>query len=251
MGFINLYPYTDMHELNLDWFLRQFADYVSGFDEFRAEITAEWEEYKQTINTEWQTVEDEWTAVQQAWTTLYNYVHDYFDNLDVQTEVDAKLDEMASDGTLSALLGPIVQPFLNQYAQDVTDLQSDVSDLQTDVSDLQLIGTEVTGAWTASSSAASLTQLTADITLSPGTWLIIVDTPVMSTEPYLMILSVVSGTTDLTSANHGLKASSESHQPFIVKVTSTAVIHLSAGQAASNTFTYTEEGSIRAVKISG
>ena len=34
---------------------------------------------------------------------LYNYVHDYFDNLDVQEEVDHKIDEMVSDGTLQAL----------------------------------------------------------------------------------------------------------------------------------------------------
>lgn len=33
---------------------------------------------------------------------LYNYVHDYFDNLDVQEEINNKLDEMASDGTLYA-----------------------------------------------------------------------------------------------------------------------------------------------------
>ena len=35
---------------------------------------------------------------------LYTYVHDYFDNLNVQDEVDTKLEQMLSDGTLSTLV---------------------------------------------------------------------------------------------------------------------------------------------------
>ena len=36
--------------------------------------------------------------------TLYNYVHDYFDNLDVQDEINNKLDEMAESGELSDII---------------------------------------------------------------------------------------------------------------------------------------------------
>lgn len=35
---------------------------------------------------------------------LYTYVHDYFDNLDVQEEINNKLDDMADDGTLGDIL---------------------------------------------------------------------------------------------------------------------------------------------------
>lgn len=42
--------------------------------------------------------------IAEEFTTLYNYVHDYFDNLDVQDEVNHKLDEMAEDGTLQSLI---------------------------------------------------------------------------------------------------------------------------------------------------
>lgn len=35
---------------------------------------------------------------------LYTYVHDYFDNLDVQEEINNKLDEMVEDGTLAELI---------------------------------------------------------------------------------------------------------------------------------------------------
>ena len=36
--------------------------------------------------------------------TLYNYVHDYFDNLDVQEEINNKLDEMAESGQLADII---------------------------------------------------------------------------------------------------------------------------------------------------
>lgn len=40
----------------------------------------------------------------QNFVNLYNYVHDYFENLDVQEEINNKLDEMVEDGTLQDLL---------------------------------------------------------------------------------------------------------------------------------------------------
>lgn len=36
--------------------------------------------------------------------TLYDYVHDYFDNLDVQEEINNKLDEMAESGQLTEII---------------------------------------------------------------------------------------------------------------------------------------------------
>lgn len=42
--------------------------------------------------------------VSKEFETLYNYVHDYFKNLNIQEEINVKLDEMVIDGTLSNLL---------------------------------------------------------------------------------------------------------------------------------------------------
>ena len=42
-------------------------------------------------------------------TELYDYVHDYFDNLDVQEEINNKLDAMADDGTLQEIIATYVQ----------------------------------------------------------------------------------------------------------------------------------------------
>lgn len=83
---LNIYPYTDFHELNLDWFLAQFKELVSDWETFEHDMTEEWDNIK------------------NDWTTLYNYVHNYFDNLDVQTEIDNKLNQMVIDGTFQQIL---------------------------------------------------------------------------------------------------------------------------------------------------
>jgi len=43
----------------------------------------------------------------EKFTELHDYVHDYFDNLDVQDEINNKLEEMADDGTLEEMLREI------------------------------------------------------------------------------------------------------------------------------------------------
>lgn len=58
------------------------------------------------------------TALLQAYTDLQNYVNNYFDSLDFQQAINDKLDEMAEDGTLDALL----LPHFNEYVE-TTDAQ--------------------------------------------------------------------------------------------------------------------------------
>ena len=40
---------------------------------------------------------------------LQNYVSNYFENLDVQNEIDHKLDEMADDGTLAEIIAQYIE----------------------------------------------------------------------------------------------------------------------------------------------
>lgn len=44
----------------------------------------------------------------EVYGNLEQYVNDYFNNLDVQDEINAKLDEMAIDGSLSAIINPLI-----------------------------------------------------------------------------------------------------------------------------------------------
>ena len=55
---------------------------------------------------------DDVDALHLAYQQLEGYVNSYFDNLNVQTEINNKLDAMALDGSLSALIAPFVTALL-------------------------------------------------------------------------------------------------------------------------------------------
>ena len=47
--------------------------------------------------------------LQDAFITLENYIENYFDNLDIQEEINVKLDEMAEDGTLADMVAEYIR----------------------------------------------------------------------------------------------------------------------------------------------
>ena len=96
MNFINEFPSTNFHELNLDWF----------FNKFKA-LLQEWEQMK-----------IEFDNLNEAFDALRQYVNDYFDNLDVQEEINNKLDVMASDGTLGVILAPFVKTDVENWLEE-------------------------------------------------------------------------------------------------------------------------------------
>lgn len=79
---MELGAYTNFHELNQDWFLDEFNKLVS----------------------QWQAMQKKFDNLQDAFNDLKNYIQDYFKNLDVQEEINKKLDQMCEDGTLNILL---------------------------------------------------------------------------------------------------------------------------------------------------
>lgn len=79
---MELGPYTNFHELNQDWFL----------DEFN-KVLKEWADMKKSF-----------TNLNDSFNDLRDYVQNYFKNLDVQDEINKKLDDMMESGELTALL---------------------------------------------------------------------------------------------------------------------------------------------------
>lgn len=75
MGFFNNFPYTNFHELNLDWIIEKTNELLSNMD------------------TNNKNVEE-----------LTIYVKDYFTNLDVSKEINDKLEEMANSGELAEII---------------------------------------------------------------------------------------------------------------------------------------------------
>ena len=86
--------YSNFHELNLDWFLKKFTEFYSEYAQFKID---------------WENLQNDWETQQQAFQALQQFVTNYFDNLDVQEEINNKLDEMAADGTLWNLILPYVR----------------------------------------------------------------------------------------------------------------------------------------------
>ena len=75
------------------------------FNEFSESVTNEVNSFEQNVND----IVDEYI---EKFNQLHDYVYDYFDNLDVQEEINNKLDAMAEDGTLS----DIISEYLNSIA---------------------------------------------------------------------------------------------------------------------------------------
>lgn len=55
-----------------------------------------------------ETLHGDVTGLHNAYVKLQGYVNDYFNNLDVQVEINNKLDAMASDGTLLEIIKPTI-----------------------------------------------------------------------------------------------------------------------------------------------
>lgn len=88
------YPYTDFHEMNLDW----------------------------TLETVKKSREDSAEALDTANATEER-VNDFFDTLDLQEEVDNKLNEMADDGSLANIVNPVIMENLPPVLVDsVSDM---------------------------------------------------------------------------------------------------------------------------------
>ncbi len=91
MSMENLGPYSNFHELNQDWFLNEFNKLVE----------------------QWKAMQKNFDNLQDAFNDLKSYVQDYFKNLDVQDEINNKLDDMAKNGELDEIFNlfvPYVTP---------------------------------------------------------------------------------------------------------------------------------------------
>lgn len=52
---------------------------------------------------------------------LYKFVHDYFDNLDVQNEINSKLEEMIEDGTFANVITPLIVQYSTPHFVESTE----------------------------------------------------------------------------------------------------------------------------------
>lgn len=76
-------------------------------------------------------------GVVTEWSELYEWVDNYFKNLNLQPEVDKKLEEMASDGTLERIINQEIfgelNTKVNKNASNITALSGRVSNNEEDI----------------------------------------------------------------------------------------------------------------------
>lgn len=102
MGVFENIPYTNFHELNDDWIIKTVKD-----------MAAEWAETKEALADPKATVDK-----------IVAFAEDYFKNLDVSPEVSAKVEEMANNGELLAIVQPYFQPIVTEQNQRLSVLES-------------------------------------------------------------------------------------------------------------------------------
>ena len=96
MGIINQYPYTDFHELNLDFVLNVSEETKNLNEQIQDTVT----EYTEKVDT----LEEDFSNLQGDFGDLSNQVNNYFNNLDVQNEIDNKIDDMVSTGEFGEIV---------------------------------------------------------------------------------------------------------------------------------------------------
>lgn len=71
--------------------------------------------------------------LQELYVQLHDYVEHYFDNLDVQEEINNKLDEMANDGQLSNLLMSLFDEINENIDEQIATVNSSIQETKTEL----------------------------------------------------------------------------------------------------------------------
>lgn len=96
MGFFDEYPYTNWHNVNLDWVLERVK------------------EWGQTVDANNQAFQN----LEAANASFKAYVENYLQDLDVQDAINIKLDEMLSTGVLAEYLQPYVSETVTDWLEE-------------------------------------------------------------------------------------------------------------------------------------
>ena len=114
-----------------------------------------------------------------------------------------------------------------------------------------IVGTDryYAASWTATSSSATGTVLTGTISLPKGTYLIAAGTPYVQGATGLMGLRVGTATDNTTLVSMPVNAYTKAS--YIIQLTSQQSVYLLTQSSASLTFTNTDRGSLKAVRLCG
>ena len=81
------FPYSNFHDLNLDWIISEVKKAIEGFKA----LSAKTDDFETTLNN------------------ALEYINNYFKNLDVQEEINNKLEEMKKSGELADIIAAFLK----------------------------------------------------------------------------------------------------------------------------------------------
>ena len=142
-GFTNKYPYTDFHELNLDWLLEHYKEIVDDVANLNAWMATHKTEYNEAIAR--------LTALENELVIFENEMHAEFERLkaeqqaqldaalaDINREVDEKLYQLTLDvqaaidamnsrfDTLEIAISNELLAFRNQIEDEITEIRNEM-----------------------------------------------------------------------------------------------------------------------------
>ena len=110
MGIFRQFPYTNFHDINLDWILARLREYIdltnkldANIKEFETNVEIDIKEFKEYINADLEEFKE--------------YVTTYLENLAVPEEVQRILNEWLDEGIFDELLTQLV----DQYMEEVVE----------------------------------------------------------------------------------------------------------------------------------
>lgn len=97
------FPYSNFHDLNLDWIISEVKKAIEGFKA----LSAKTDDFEKTLNN------------------ALEYINNYFENLDVQEEINNKLEEMKKNGELADIIASFLKA--PNYYLSVQSMVADTS----------------------------------------------------------------------------------------------------------------------------
>lgn len=115
--FFDHYPYTNFHNVNLDWVLQAVKAWGALVEENNIKfhnLEEAMTSFRNTLLGEWGDFQDE---TQNEINQFELWTQNYLQNLNVQDEINTKLDSMLASGVLSPYFAPYIQTDVSDWLQ--------------------------------------------------------------------------------------------------------------------------------------
>ena len=128
MGVFRHFPYSNFHEMNMDEIIKIIKNMLEEW----AQYHAEWDAWMTEINDDWSNYQE---VMNEAWQNMQDFINNYFDNLDVQEEINNKIVSMIQTGEFGQLVNEYIPPAVSAWlALHITEPTGIVIDTSLSVS---------------------------------------------------------------------------------------------------------------------